>query len=335
MSEDKPDKAEQELAKMKAEAEDKLSQHMSNAVINSKSFLAMDIPERKTILSPFFKQGDYGIVFAPRGVGKSWISLLMGKALSEASMMGTHWECAESKRVLYLDSEMNLHDLQGRCRQLRIESKKFYILSHEQLFTKSVDELSLNLADPLQQEAILRYCETNQIDVLILDNLSTAFRGLKENDSDSWEEVSPWILDMRRRGVSVVLVCHAGRNGQIRGTSKREDAAHWILSMENMDTVEDEKCHEFKTTFTKCRNVPPSDACSLAWKLTHTDEGMISETRAIDLYDMFIELVKGGIVSASEIAQELGKGKGTISKWAKRAEIDKKIQIKNGRYLPV
>jgi hypothetical protein len=258
----------------------------------------------------------------------------MGKALSESSMMGTHWQGKKEQRVLYLDSEMNLHDLQERCRALAITSENFNILSHEMLFSASNDSLSLNLAEPEQQQAILSYCEGNKIDVLILDNLSTAFRGLKENESDSWEQVSPWILDLRRRGIAVILVCHAGRNGQIRGTSKREDAAHWILSLEDMDCLDEDGCHQFKTKFTKCRNCAPSDTPSLAWKLIHTEQGIVSETRAIDLYDQFLELVAGGITSASEIAAELDKGKGTISKWAHKAQTDGKITINNGRYLP-
>lgn len=329
--------AEVELQSFNQTAESELSpmdKALADSVISSKDFLSMDIPERPTLLDPFFKQGDYGIIFAPRGVGKSWLSLLMGKALSESSMMGTHWQAKDSQNVLYLDSEMNLHDLQERCKSLAIDNEKFHVLSHEMLFSASNDSLSMNLAEPMQQDSILSYCEEKQISVLILDNLSTAFRGLKENESDSWEQVSPWILDLRRRGIAVILVCHAGRNGQIRGTSKREDAAHWILSLEDMDGLDDDGCHQFKTKFTKCRNCAPSFAPSLAWKLVHTDQGIISETKAIDLYDQFLELVAGGIGSATEIANELDKGKGTISKWAHKAREDGKITIRNGRYFP-
>ena len=326
--------AQVELQSIEIEVTPSIGETLEKAIITSDRFLSMDIPERPTLLDPFFKQGDYGIIFAPRGIGKSWLSLLMGKALSEASMMGTHWQGKSSQRVLYLDSEMNLHDLQERCRELSISNDNFHILNHELLFSASDDKMSLNLAEPTHQQAILDHCQTNAIDVLILDNLSTAFRGLKENESDSWEQVSPWILDLRRRGIAVVLVCHAGRNGQIRGTSKREDAAHWILSLEDMDCTDEEGCHQFKTKFTKCRNVAPSFVPALAWKLLHTEQGILSETRAIDLYDQFLELVAGGIGSATEIAQELGKGKGTISKWAHKAQADGKITIKNGRYHP-
>ena len=54
----------------------------------------------------------------------------------------------------------------------------------------------------------------------------------------------------------------------------------------------------------------------------------------IDLLSQMIELIHGGMSSASDIAQELGKAKGTISKWAKEAADEGKIRISNGHYLP-
>ncbi len=38
----------------------------------------------------------------------------------------------------------------------------------------------------------------------------------------------PWLLDLRRRKIAVVIVHHAGRSGEMRGTSKREDNVFWI-----------------------------------------------------------------------------------------------------------
>lgn len=293
----------------------------------------MEIPERKTILSPFFKEADYGIIFAPRGVGKSWLSLMLAKALSEGSKLGNHWEAIVKKRVLYLDAEMNLFDLQKRCQQLAIKSDEFQILSHERIFTESSDQLSLNLAEPMQQDALKQHCKNEEINILILDNLSTAFNGLNENESDSWEHVSPWLLELRRHGIAVILVCHAGRNGNIRGTSRREDMAHWILSLEELDTGIEEG-HEFKTRFTKQRNCTASNVPALAWRMTQQGDTMKIATTTIDLKGQMIELINSGMSSAKDLADELGKTKGCISKWAKKAAEEGKIRNISGRYRP-
>ncbi|MEJ6645582.1 MAG: AAA family ATPase [Akkermansiaceae bacterium] len=334
---DESTKAEQVLAEEMANANPTpTNPHTAlfkSSTVSGSTLLDMKIPERETLLSPFFRAGDYGIIFAPRGVGKSWLSLMIAKALTEGEKIGSHWEAPVSKNALYLDAEMNLYDLQKRCHQLAIRNNQFQLLSHEIVFTESEDQLSLNLADPTQQDALKEQCLAEKIDVLIIDNLSTAFKGLNENESDSWEQVSPWLLELRRHGIAVVLVCHAGRNGNIRGTSRREDMAHWILSLEESDTGQEEG-HEFKTRFTKQRNCTASDVPALAWMMKEGDAGMQITTTTIDLLSQMIELIHGGMSSASDIAQELGKAKGTISKWAKKAADEGKIRISNGRYLP-
>ncbi|MDA7649418.1 AAA family ATPase [Akkermansiaceae bacterium] len=304
-----------------------------NSTLSGVAFRDMKIPDREILLSPFFKAGDYGMIFAPRGVGKSWLSLMIAKALTESGPLGNHWEAPQEKKALYLDAEMNLSDLQNRCRHLAIENEKFHVLSHEIVFTESLDKVSLNLADPSQQKALKEHCLSERIDVLILDNLSTAFNGLNENESDSWEQVSPWLLELRRHGISVILVCHAGRNGNIRGTSRREDMAHWILNLEELDTGIEEG-HEFKTRFTKCRNCMASDVPALAWTMKQGENGMQITTSTIDLKSQMIDLIQGGMSSAKDLAEELGKSKGTISKWAKKATDEGKIKNSNGRYLP-
>lgn len=331
-------KAEQALAKEMAEAGitqgNPHTALFKSSTVSGSALQDMQIPERETLLSPFFRAGDYGIVFAPRGVGKSWLSLMISKVLTEGGKLGSHWEAPVGKNVLYLDSEMNLYDLQKRCQQLAIRNDQFHLLSHEVVFTESEDKLSLNLADPIQQDALKEHCLAEDIDVLILDNLSTAFKGLNENESDSWEQVSPWLLELRRHGIAVVLVCHAGRNGNIRGTSRREDMAHWILSLEESDTGQEEG-HEFKTRFTKQRNCTASDVPALAWTMKQGEDGMVITTATIDLRGQMLDLIRGGMTSATDIGIELEKGKGTISKWAKKAKEEGKITISGNRYLPV
>ena len=65
------------------------------------------------------------------------------------------------------------------------------------------------------------------MEFLILDNLSTLCGSLKENEGDSWTPVQTWLLSLRKRGVSVLLIHHAGKGGnqscptaESSGTSK-------------------------------------------------------------------------------------------------------------------
>lgn len=97
-----------------------------------------------------------------------------------------------------------------------------------------LDPSFLGLITPDLQEAGIRDLSTyegqsdiNQyledFDVLILDNLSTLVRSGNENEAESWVAVQEWVLTLRKAGKSVIFIHHAGKGGQQRGTSKKED----------------------------------------------------------------------------------------------------------------
>ena len=58
---------------------------------------------------------------------------------------------------------------------------------------------------------------TDDIKLIVLDNLSCLTRSGKENESESWLPVQEWALRLRSRGKSVLFVHHAGKSGQQRG----------------------------------------------------------------------------------------------------------------------
>ncbi len=168
--------------------------------------------------------------------------------------------------------------------------------------------------------------------MLILDNLSALCRGLEENSNDDWEFILPWLLDLRRKRVTVIVVHHAGRNGQMRGGSKREDAAHWILSLR--DDTNDDGQKALISIFTKCRNCAPKETPPLCWTLDLSG-GQLTYTCAVRTgIEHLIALVTDGLDSASDIAEILNVSKGTVSKWAKKAQKDGKLRICGRRYLP-
>ena len=53
-------------------------------------------------------------------------------------------------------------------------------------------------------------------------------QGQRESDADGWTTMQQWLLRLRRRGVSVLVVHHAGKNGEQRGISNREDVARYL-----------------------------------------------------------------------------------------------------------
>lgn len=153
--------------------------------------------------------------------------------------------------------------------------------------------------------------------LFIIDNLSTGQVGMKENDNDDFDLLKDWLLSLRRRGITVMIVHHAGRNGLMRGGSRREDPAHWILSLK--DASEDgARCKQFITSFSKCRNCQGREAQPLRWSLNDEGSRITITCEAFSGTDALLAHIRDGVGSASELAEMLNVQCGTISKWAKK-----------------
>jgi putative DNA primase/helicase len=87
----------------------------------------------------------------------------------------------------------------------------------------------INLASVEGQQALEQHVDG--VDLLVLDNLSTLMTTGSEGASDAWLPMQNWLLKLRRRGVSVLIVHHAGVNGRQRGTSRREDALDTVIAL--------------------------------------------------------------------------------------------------------
>jgi len=140
--------------------------------------------------------------------------------------------------------------MRARCKGLQASNTNLELLNHEILFDRTGK--TLNITSREVQQAITGHCVNSHAKVLILDNLSTLASGMKENEADSQELVNNWLLDLRRRKIAVVIVHHAGRSGEMRGTSKREDNVFWIIALDDAKKdADDKRGARFVSLFTK------------------------------------------------------------------------------------
>ena len=156
---------------------------------------------------------------------------------------------------------------------------------------------------------------------MILDNVACLFRGIEENSADDWrDQIENWLLDLRRRGIAVVIVAHAGRNtATMRGTSKREDAAFWIIRLDEVSGWDGQHGAKFVTRFVKNRNAP-NDPASLEWSIRPDGKRVLVTYREADNLTLFRQWIEDGLETCGEIAEEMGLSKGQVSKLAKKAE---------------
>src|SRR6516164_3924170 len=84
-----------------------------------------------------------------------------------------------------------------------------------------------------------------------------------------------WLLKLRRQGIAVLLVHHAGTNGRQRGTSRREDALDSVIALRRRDDYSPEQGARFEIHFEKLRNrvdgaaAIPFEAC-----IENVDDGI-------------------------------------------------------------
>jgi KaiC/GvpD/RAD55 family RecA-like ATPase len=273
----------------------------------SVEFLSMTLKPRSMILDPIIRTGGLAMLSAFRGVGKTQVAIGIAHAVASGGRFLV-WNAPLPRRVLYVDGEMPGEDLQVRLRMLSdIDSDYLRILPMDE------QELgiTLNLAQRDSQEKIEALLQGAEL--LILDNRSTLAAGGKENEAESWDSMQQWLLSLRRRGVSVLLVEHEGRNGNPRGTSKREDVLDTLISLKRPEDYTPEDGARFEVH--KARGVFGDAAAPFEAKLAV--RAGLAEWTTRPLVDVNEELVMTLTLagqSIREIEKETGIPKSTVGR---------------------
>lgn len=289
------------------------------------------IPTREEILGQWFLEGDLGFIFASRGLGKTWLTMAIASAIGNGGQCGA-WVAPVARKILYVDGEMPYDAFITRSKGLEGNSN-LLVLHHEALF--HLTGKTLNLADPTTQEALTAWMLAAGIKVLALDNLSCLFMGIKENEADAWEVILHWLLTLRRHRIAVIVVHHSGRNKEMRGTTRREDAAFWVLRLDEIEEVDPKHGAAFLSRFTKDRN-SKKEQPPLKWSIQTTGDGRVliavREARSMDVFRRWIE---DGLECASDIAEEMNVTKGYIARLAKKAMEEGWLKKEGRKYVLV
>ena len=173
--------------------------------------------------------------------------------------------------------------------------------------------VSLNLAqidDQRRLEAVLGSAE-----LLVLDNRSTLVSGGNENEAESWVSMQAWLLRLRRRNVSVLLVEHEGRSGNPRGTSKREDILDTLINLKRPEDYSVDDGARFEVHLGKARGVFGEKAKPFEARLEVRNDRAEWSVKPIQDQEtaMVTQLSEAGL-SLRDIAAEIGISKSKVAR---------------------
>lgn len=224
---------------------------------NLHDFLGLNIPPQENILAPIIKSQSLSMLFAKRGIGKTHISLGIGYAIAAGGEF-LKWKAPKAQKVLYLDGEMPAKAMQDRLKEIeglseaKAEPENFVLLTPD-MQKMGMPDISTNEG----QDKLEPY--VTDAEFIIVDNLSTLARTGKENEAESWLPVQNWALDLRSRGKSVLFVHHAGKSGQQRGSSRREDVLDLVMELRHPEDYTSNQGARFEVHFTKARHLIGND----------------------------------------------------------------------------
>jgi hypothetical protein len=224
-------------------------------VIDEDEFMRLEFPPREYLLEPWLQQKNLVMIYGPRGVGKTLLAV--GAALAAANGGAfLRWRAPRPLRVLYVDGELPRETLKARLRDVARtagleHTNRLGLVTPDQQPSNRLP----NLATPEGQAAFGRIIELRDPELVVWDNMSTLVRSGEENNAESWQIMQDWYVLLRSRGITNLILHHAGKTGDQRGTSKREDVLDVTIRVAKPNNYRPEEGARFEVSFTKARDV--------------------------------------------------------------------------------
>lgn len=229
--------------------------HADNGLIavDVLDFLTMKLDPIDFVIEPILPVSNSAMIFAPTGVGKTYIMLYMAYSVAVGAPRCFVWDIPHARPVVYVDGEMDQLTLQER--EIEIAKSFCGVLP---------ERGNLKVITPDQQpkypprintkEGRARIEEHFQPGCLaILDNIVTLCPGGDEKESEDWSVIQEWILYLRRNHVSLFMVQHAGKSGDQIGTSKKEIQLSCNIKLRNQNHYTPEDGLRVEARLTKLR----------------------------------------------------------------------------------
>ena len=304
--------------------------------LNAATLLGTVFPPRELVLGPWLPAKGLGMVYGPRGIGKTHLTLGAAYAVATGGTF-LRWRAPRPRRVLVMDGEMPAVVLQERLAAImdatspEPPSPDFLRLLPMDLQDGGDLDLSDESCHPALEAAIA------DAELLIVDNISTLARGGRENEAESWSPVQQWALRQRRAGRTVLFVHHAGKGGQQRGTSRREDVLDTVVALRRPADYRPDEGARFEVHFEKARGFHGDDAQPFEAALIPGTSGISPKCPSWTMRDLAdaemarVMAMAADGMSVRDIAEELGMSKSKVARLQAKAREQAAAPAATGR----
>ena len=302
--------AEIALARLDSLASANVRQQPNGAVkiVSGKELLHMHVEPREFIVEGLLTRRSMTEIFSWRGVGKTWLALALGCAVSSGTKF-LKWDVTKPRPVLFVDGELDAASLQQRIRALGGDTDNLRLLCSDMQ-----DDPFPSLATIKAQNIIESALGDAQL--LILDNLSALAPSSNDTEAEDWISIQTWLLDLRRRGIAPIFLHHAGHAGWSRGTTRREDLLDLVIELRRPKDYVANEGLRLEMHFTKTRGLLGAGVEPIEARLETDLDGKLSWTiRTLeDLRERQIRDLQAAGSSIRDIAEATGIPRTTVGR---------------------
>jgi hypothetical protein len=301
------------------------SERSAPQVITLGALLNEKYTPREFLLTPWLRQGEQGMLYAPPGLGKSMLALSMALAVAGGGgLIG--WSAPSPSRVLLVDGEMPMDDIQARAQMLLPAVGGDHLAAGENLVVlgrhhQTGDADLPDLATDEGQASLLDIAHGQQAKLVILDNLSTLATIADENAASAFNDVVKFLARMKRDRLACILVHHSNKSMRgFRGSTKLATTFDAIQRL-TATKLPREGNPAFALEWEKFRHERRAGAGEPmdVWLMKAKDGGGSQwgmEGTEDDKLDALVRLVKSEqYPSQVALASALGATPGAVSKW--------------------
>ena len=230
------------------------------APMSADDLVCLEIPPRTAILtesgSPVFYESSVNQLLAWRGTGKTLFGLGLANAFASGGQI-LGFKADRPRKVLYLDGELPLSQLQERVRDMvALENRR-----NVQLFNPEMlpTPRGIDLLHGGDFAALKRMAARSKAEVLILDSQSTLMSG-DSNKTEFQEPRQAALRELRWMGLCVIETHHLGKQGLQRGSSKNDDILDMQIRLNRVKDWEPADGLLFELTYEKIRHAARLDS---------------------------------------------------------------------------